>query len=399
MGNKIIVLNKMYSGDYLKQGNLGHEIINLYKSDNDCNYIYLLSSGKLDQKYSGRIECILLVRSAKNHKIEIIGKATGLEEVYGKEDQTEYIKKNNITYAGVLLSDIFKENKSHQEICITFKAEKVVKPAMPIYVQYAKEPEDCPILMDVNHAKQSPRQYISDEYENDYKTLSDIINNKDLWGEEVGYVCPENEEELLPHTIFDICRITHNELAHTNALGYFLEKDKEFANKFLDEVLGIKEGLSNDYKVYRERYNIDLLIVDQNRVIIIENKIKSSINGVYLDKQKSKKDSQLDRYIDKVSKIDNASEKAEFVGKTIFAYLLAPNYNDIKDITKYNKNEIKYQKIFYSELYKLMVEHSKNTSDADFITFTAALKRHTFKYDNKLYEDMRYRFLERLNKL
>ena len=42
--NKEIVLNLMYNGRYLKDdNNIGYEIINLYKSDSDENYIYLFS--------------------------------------------------------------------------------------------------------------------------------------------------------------------------------------------------------------------------------------------------------------------------------------------------------------------------------------------------------------------
>ena len=44
-----IIINKMYVGDYLSEGdNIGHEIINLYKADNGKNYIYLNSQGAID---------------------------------------------------------------------------------------------------------------------------------------------------------------------------------------------------------------------------------------------------------------------------------------------------------------------------------------------------------------
>ncbi|MFR9514363.1 MAG: PD-(D/E)XK nuclease family protein [Rikenellaceae bacterium] len=327
---KIIALNKMYSGDYLKEGNLGHEIINLYKSDNGNNYIYLLSSGKIDKKHSGRIECVLLVRGVGGHRLEIIGKATGLEEVYGKKDQKEYILDNDIRYAGVLLSDIFSANKSHQEICITFKADSVVKPAKPIYIQYsAGLDEETPMLIEVNQARQSPRQFISEEHTHDYKTLAEIIGNKELWGEEVGCVNTTGAGDTLPTTMFDICGISYSELAYSHALHYFLSSDEEFAQAFVKNVLGIKEGLVGQHKVYREWHNIDIFIEDSNKAIIIENKIKSSINGVFIDGQKRKRDSQLDRYITTVE------DKRQ--GKTISPFLLAPNYNKI-DISDYNKS-------------------------------------------------------------
>ena len=47
---KTIILNRIYTGDYLDEGaNLGHEVINLFRQDNDGNdypyYVYLMSDG------------------------------------------------------------------------------------------------------------------------------------------------------------------------------------------------------------------------------------------------------------------------------------------------------------------------------------------------------------------
>lgn len=42
-----IIINKMYVGGYLSEGdNIGHEIINLYKADDGKNYIYLIHKGQ-----------------------------------------------------------------------------------------------------------------------------------------------------------------------------------------------------------------------------------------------------------------------------------------------------------------------------------------------------------------
>ena len=49
--SKVIILSRMYAGDYLKE-NIGHEVINLFKSDNGNNYIYVNKDGKIDSKYN-----------------------------------------------------------------------------------------------------------------------------------------------------------------------------------------------------------------------------------------------------------------------------------------------------------------------------------------------------------
>lgn len=56
-----IIINKMYVGAYLSEGdNIGHEIINLYKADDGKNYIYLNSQGTIElsrgDNYSNRIQ-------------------------------------------------------------------------------------------------------------------------------------------------------------------------------------------------------------------------------------------------------------------------------------------------------------------------------------------------------
>ena len=38
MATDVIILNRMYVGDYLGE-NIGHEVINLMKADNNNNYI------------------------------------------------------------------------------------------------------------------------------------------------------------------------------------------------------------------------------------------------------------------------------------------------------------------------------------------------------------------------
>ena len=55
---KDIVLNRMYNGDYL-QGNLGHEIINLYRSDNGQCYLYLQALGEIASTRIGTVDSML----------------------------------------------------------------------------------------------------------------------------------------------------------------------------------------------------------------------------------------------------------------------------------------------------------------------------------------------------
>ena len=46
---RLIIINRMYAGKYLAEGeNIGHEIINLIRSDNGNNYLWLNADGNCD---------------------------------------------------------------------------------------------------------------------------------------------------------------------------------------------------------------------------------------------------------------------------------------------------------------------------------------------------------------
>ena len=110
---KTIILNRMYAGSYLDEGeNIGHEVINLFKDDKGSNYIYINKDGKVNKNYD--VEAVLLVKHVEKGVLEVIAKAETLKLVYDKKDdyekaiihQNEYIKEKQIRYGGVLLSDI-----------------------------------------------------------------------------------------------------------------------------------------------------------------------------------------------------------------------------------------------------------------------------------------------------
>lgn len=83
--NEAIVLNRMFTGDYLEE-NIGHEVINLFKSDNGKYYLYLNALGSFHSIWKSRIKSMLMVRTIQGAKmLEVIGLATGLKDVYKPE--------------------------------------------------------------------------------------------------------------------------------------------------------------------------------------------------------------------------------------------------------------------------------------------------------------------------
>lgn len=216
---KAIVLNRMYAGDYLSS-NLGHEIINMYKADNGNHYLYLNSLGNFAKVHTGKVDYMLFVKYYAKNVMEIIGMATGLEDVPGanmsnkrnatdnkdfnelRKSQIDFINaENGIRYGDVSILDIFNEAEQ-QNVFITYKTKKVSVPKERnrIFICYSEESEKeikdienvkIVTLKGYNQAKTSLKSYIypggtkgdnNKEKDKDYNRIIDeIINNSDLW--------------------------------------------------------------------------------------------------------------------------------------------------------------------------------------------------------------------------
>ncbi len=388
--NKKIVLNRMYNGDYLND-NLGHEIINLYQSDNGSHYIYLQHSGTFHVSQQDKVGCVLLVRSLPGRKmLEVLGKAEGITEIYHPkqtaEDQIKYIVENDVRYAGVLLNELFIENE-YQYVYLTYKAERVSRPIKPLYVSFDKDGIDTVVLTENKQAKASLKQYIDYELTpNDYIALQEKINDVSLWNNGVDKVEMKDVDKR-DITYFDICGIASNELAFSNAFAFFMERYPDLLVRFAKEELGC--SFSTDFDVAREEGNIDLLIRGGNKIVVVENKVKSHINGLIFNRKSNQLDrTQLEKYY------EFAKKEAKEKGWDTAFYLLTPNYNDI-DLSVY-KSGCFYKKIYYKQVYDFCIKQKEYKEDIYFRDFVNALYPHTKDISDDLYEDMKHLFLQRI---
>lgn len=130
---KIILINKMCTGSF-NIDNIGHEIINYFKDDNNENYIYVLPYGGIASKYDDKIDIIIMTSSLSNKRIEVqaiveldddsqIHRGGDRGSIEAHKNQLDKLK--DITYGGIRLDEIFKDNKGNDKaIYITFKAKK-----------------------------------------------------------------------------------------------------------------------------------------------------------------------------------------------------------------------------------------------------------------------------------
>lgn len=224
--------------------------------------------------------------------------------------------------------------------------------------------------------------------------MNQIIEAKELW-EDTNTTQAISELPKLqkdPHFNFlKIIKQEDNELAFSNMLAYFFNINREAFSKFAHEVLSIK--IQTDFNIEREKRNIDLLISDKNNAIVIENKIKSSINGIddrhdiYSDKVQS----QLKKYYQQVTTDD------EYRKKSVSCFIFSPNYNRI-ELSKFSCGE-KYTVIYYREIYNFFIENRSLFDDVTYFEdFINAMHKHTKDYDNDLEEEMQRRFLNTIYK-
>jgi len=400
-----IIINKMYVGAYLSEGdNIGHEIINLYKADDGKNYIYLNSQGTIESSHGENRITILLVRKFASKTYKVLAKAEGvtiLDFADSKLPREERYKGQvalGLTYGGISLVDLFNENSYHGSLedeknaYTTFVADKVIKPKNQIYIT-----DDSSVSGDNTYfirtnkgfGKQTLREFYNENDKPDsFADLNQIIENRELWEDANTTQAISELPELQKDPYFNFLNIIKqedNELAFSNMFAYFFNINREAFSRFASDVLHIE--MQTDFTIEREKKNIDLLISDENNAVVIENKIKSSINGVddrhdiYSDQVQS----QLKKYYHFVTSDD------EYLKKTASCFIFSPNYNRI-ELSKFSCGE-KYTIVYYREIYNFFVENRRLFDEVPYFDdFVNAMYRHTKDYDNDLEEEMQRRF-------
>ncbi len=327
--------------------------------------------------------------------------------------QLEYIIENNICYGGVRLDKLFMDNTSYKyglSVYITYAASSVQKPKKPLYIindESLKSVENADYIT-VNEkrlASTSLATYFEDSNEDalcSYKQLCYKEIEKYLKkGNDEGFEkftsskARKNEESFL-----SIIRKEHDELVFSNLFAYFFvhpevrkvviallrEKSKESEEKNRTAEL----VLSNNFGLYRELANIDILIEDEDNVVVIENKIHSGINGEIYDDEGDLVSTQLDTYRDFVkNKHELYRDK-----KNHWFFVFVPNYSHI------SQEELKgYIRVTYSELHKafgkVKVENFDKRTKIYFEDFLNGLEIHSNSVDNQ-YEIIMHRRLQNL---
>ena len=385
--SKEILINQLFAGGYLNEGeNIGHEVINLFRDDAGHNNLFITPSGNI----SGHdLECILFVRNYSARKtVEVIGLAKEFQAVSaGEMTKVRYdqIFSNN-TYHGE--TDTF----SHH---VTFRAGIFRLPSKRIFVTMDEHFSSDEYFVRLNTVRkviipQGMREYYSEAIDSRaYYQLKELIETVDFWEPDntTEKLYPDGAVQNQSPSFLEVIRKEDDEIIFSNLIGYYLEYSHRAFQRFAATLLGI-EGMSTYFDVYREtKNNIDLLIESEKDIIVIENKIKSGINGITGDDY-----SQLNKYY------EWAEKEAKEHGKQSHYYLFAPDYAKC-DLSKYGLTG-EYKVVRYSDLYRFFVsEADVFIADRAFPDFIRGLKRHTLTFPELQFDTMRSRLLRKINKL
>lgn len=390
MSSKEILINQLFAGRYLDEGeNIGHEVINLFKDDKGDNYLYITPSGRV---VNHNVDSILFVRNISAKKTtEVIALAEDLSPI-SDEEQKE------IRYAGATLPQIFKSNINHGDVEIsyqnvTYRAARVVKPKDRIFITVDKDYNDPSIntvlLLETDKKAlipQSLRLYFS-ENETAYKQLKALISDSDIWED-----CDSTEKVIAEKTyrnqgpsFLEIIRKENDELVFSNLFAYYFDYSHAAFQRFASNLLDISD-MDSDFVIFREsKSRVDLWIESEQHIIVIENKIKSGINGIVGDDI-----SQLEKYY------DAAANEAQKTGKKIHFYIFAPDYAKF-DIDKFSKGQ-EYKIIKYSTIYDFFKkEMTTFIGDRAFPDFIRGLEMHTMSISDLQYRIMKSRLLIKIS--
>ena len=351
---------------------------------------------------------MILVRLINEHCYEVIAYADELSLLLSQEAmlnskrageieekrQQKIIKDNDISYGGLPVNEIFSEQDN--TVFVTFKVGKYrsVKKQNPIYIvddeKYVLN-ESYIFVPEFRFSNQSLKLYApKNKKEKAFEKLIEIIDTDKYWEkEDTSTTISETTSADSTFGILDVIGKNDDELAYSNWLGYYLKNYPHLAEQFAYNILGITLH-ANNLEAKREYQNIDLWLEDDNSIVVIENKIKSGINGVNMERHDLKSEliqSQLSKYY------SFAEEEAKKKNKQTYYYILLPDYSyKNEDLSIYLMAD-KYTVVRYSEISAFF---EKDIECLYLDEFRKALKKHSTPYYKDLYQVMEERFVNKI---
>lgn len=404
---KEILISVLFSGTYLDEGNnIGHEIINFFPDDDGNRYLYIPSKGTISKSHDLKSTVIILAHKDGEQKVEVDALARSLANVNRK--QASAIKFNGKPLSALFGNNTHRgENDKEAGLNLACRVDEFLLPASGKRIFIAAGKEDVlkdderieVYIGDVKILNQSQKTYFSEAKRKEgYRLLRGLIDAEDLWEEpdKSRFNAHElqNDEESAEHqtpTFLEIAKKQYDELVFSNLFAYYFNYSDDGFREFAKEVLGLPNTGSITSLVRESENNIDLWIETETHIIVIENKIRSGINGVKQDGDEET--NQLKKYY------KHAKEKCR-EGQKLALYLFAPNYSsikptDLKGMDPKGNTEWEYALITYKEIYDFFSKHGALYEDeCHFSDFCRDLKCHIESSEDNKRRVMHERFAQ-----
>ncbi len=440
----MIILNNMYTGRYItQQGNLGHEIINLFKADDGKFYIWLNSMG-ICTRSNVNNSTIIMVRSVNSRMYKVLAKAEKCQLCSGasisrdkgnKDDNLKSRRYQNqkelgVTYNGKCpMDDIFNE----KDMFATFSTSKVLQPKGDIYITNDKSLEDTcnGIYYAEFKISEAMRSYVKED-SNAFNVLSNLMSSETIEWEDVDNASLPNEPSF---NFLKLIRKDKDELSLSNALAYFIAQTG--MGNFIKDCLKLTQQFVNDnYQLLREKNNIDISFFGDNNVIVIENKIdaaitadkrvtlesqiKNAVKLYFFDSSETEKQDMVAKIKNYIQSLEGDSSQLSKYYLYAIAYLLSKGFDEevLDDHIKcfllipryaekqFKSNEDGYYSSNYlwSDKYKIITylniyNYFKKVSSVKYLDeFNSALLPLTNEFNNEIEEELKFKFFKAIGK-
>ncbi len=301
--SKLNLVMNTFSGRYLGERsnkNIGHENINFFMPSNTDGF-YLLwfnCDGVFPVQYrahDGEINLLMVTNFAnEKDKFRVLAFAKNCHLIPGvtipsqkpeskNARHTAFLSKfGNAQYGHETLENIFLDNTYQgnpdgDNTLATFytSPDNISVPDDPNLTIQIRDVDGADIKQ--NMANEKMRMYIKDD--DSFDALIKSIN----------WIPFDREHNILPgfnpnsndfkenETFFTATRNEKDELSLSNIIAYCLSNSSELFRNFVNILVGANYNGNAEYNIQREDKHVDLTIMLNDRTIIIENKIDSTI--------------------------------------------------------------------------------------------------------------------------
>ena len=433
------------------------------RAPTEYNYWYAHKQGWLEDKKDDTMswdDFCEVVLSRYNDNIR------KMREIFTSPEQKEV---RNTVYGGLTYDQIFKRNKHYGSlnICASLQVKNLhlVDENSKLYL---KRDENGQLYLSQNKDKKIDSDNDIDlEQKIDQKKLS--ATSQTVFIPFVGRIwdkiCKRKEwvrsqpltienTPYLEDSYLTVAKHEYDELTYSNLFAYFFKKSPKFVEYFFknvqfktnenNEYKSLIEGISTtkgvsaetveisdeDWKklkpenekatVKREEKNIDIVLRTEDKVIVIENKIKSALNGKEITKEAVNSQSQEDSSSNgkntnnKLTFKDQLMRYYQYIeekyptgndGSNKHYFIFAPDYNPIENehfgkVGEKNMEEV-WKVVPYSAIFEGIKDYHideddnlKNDFDKNlFKEFLKALYVHTDSSANNYYRQMQKRLM------